>query len=120
MKKIFCTALFSFSLIVISFSQISKNDIQQILKEVGSSIDKIETLYVGNVKTFYTDGTFKKSYTKYKRISGKATNSFFITDTGVVIKSTTEGKITDVTMIPYSSIIKINLQATYFGFDLKE
>jgi len=120
MKKAICILLLSLSFSLISMAQISQSDLQQMLKDLGTSMSKIETLYMGNVKVFYKDGSYKKTYSKFTKSNSGTTTTFSLTSSGILIKATASGKITGLTLIPYASIIKINVQPNYVGIDLAE
>lgn len=120
MKKAICILLFSLSFSLISMAQISQSDVQQMLKDMGTSMDKIETLYMGNVKVFYKDGSFKKTYSKFNRSNSGTTTTFSLSSSGIIIKASADGKTTGLTLVPYASIIKINVQSNYIGIDLAE
>lgn len=120
MKKLICSTIFSFCFMITSFAQVNQSDVQQMLKDLGTSMSKIETLYIGNVKVFYKDGSYKKTYAKYTKNNAGTTTTFTLTSSGVSMKSTASGKVTGITLIPYASIIKINIQSNYIGIDLAE
>ena len=120
MKKIFSTAILVFTFSIISFSQISKSDIEQMMKELGSSMDKIESLYIGNVKVFYKDGNWKKTYSRHQKNSDKYRNKFFLKETGFLRRTYKDGKLEVLELFPFSSIVSVNVQKSYIGIEMKE
>jgi hypothetical protein len=111
MKKIFSTAILVFTFSIISFSQISKSDIEQMLKELGSSMDKIE---------FYKDGNWKKTYSRHQKNSDKYRNKFFLKETGFLRRTYKDGKLEVLELFPFSSIVSVNVQKSYIGIEMKE
>jgi hypothetical protein len=101
------------SLLILSsnvFSQVSRNEIEMMLTEIGTSMNKIEELFVGNTMDYYKDGTSKQTFDKYRAEKG---NIFTLTDGGIKAIYKPEGKVKSVFFIPYSSIITIDIGLNY-------
>lgn len=119
MKKLLLVLLFGVATSV-SYSQLTKASVVSMLTELGSSIDQVETLFIGNVKTYYTDGSWKKESSKYNKTWSNGTNQFAITDIGIMVKSFEDGALFNIRMYPFSSILNISVQAAYIDIHLKE
>jgi len=120
MKKLFFAILFTTICTSHSFSQITKASVVGMLTELGSSIDKVETLFIGNVKTYYNDGTWKKEFAKYNKTWSKGTNAISVSDLGIVVKSYENGALYNIRLYPFSSILNISVEATFIDIQLKE
>lgn len=119
MKKLLLALLFVITT-TMSFSQITKASVVSMLTELGSSIDKVETLFIGNVKKYYVDGTWKKESTKYNKTWSNGTNQFSVSDIGIVVKSYEAGVLYNIQLYPFSSILNISVEAAYIEIHLKE
>jgi hypothetical protein len=120
MKKLFFAVLILFGLQSIASAQFSKADVDQMMKELGTSEDKIETLYIGNTLVFYKDGSYKKTYEKYTKVNGDYGNSVKITESGILLKTTKGGKLHSVKLLPYKSISNIYISMNYLEVYLKD
>jgi len=115
MKKLF----FLFVLFTgINFSAnalVTKTDIESMLTAIGTSLDKIETIYVNNTTSYFADGTNKLTYNEYSKKSG---NIVSLTDTGIKLTYAPAGVVTSIYFIPYSSIITIDAGKDYLSISL--
>lgn len=93
-----------------AYSQITRSEIEVMMTEIGTSLDKIEELFVGNVMDYYQDGTSKQTFDKYRSEKG---NVFKLTDNGIKAIYKPEGTVKSVFFIPYSSIITIDIGVNY-------
>lgn len=87
-------------------SQVTKGDIEQMMSDVGTTPDKINSLYVGNTMTYYKDGKSKQGYALYEKSNG---NSVSLTDSGIRVNWTKDGKMQSVVYVPYASILTISV-----------
>ncbi len=120
MKKLFFVVVILWGLQSIILAQFSKADVDQMMKELGTSEDKIETLYIGNTLVFYKDGSYKKNYEKYTKVNGDYSNSVKITETGILLKTTKGGKPYSLKLLPYKSISNIYISMNYIEIYLKD
>lgn len=120
MKKLFVVIIAFFAFQTISSAQVTKADVDKMLSEIGTTVDKIETLYIGNIKEFYTDGSWKKTYSKYKKKYNDYANLFFIKENGILMKTNKSGKLHSMTFYPYSEISYVYVSATAINIYLKE
>ena len=120
MKKIVVALIISCGFALSSSAQITKASIERMLTELGSSIKSIETFYVGNQMVYYTDGTSKLTYSKYKKNNGDYLNTVQLTNEGVVLKTKKNGAEFAREMFPYSSIRRINIEPNYMGIFLSD
>ena len=92
-----------------SYSQYSESSVDKMLAEVGTSIDKIEIMYVGNIKLLYTDGTSAYSYTKFISPDGSKTYKYVISEQGIGVKTYRDGTLEsyDVYNFEYIKNVKI-------------
>ncbi len=119
MKKI----ILSFSLLFfynLSFSQVTKADLESLLSELGTSMDKMESLYCGNTLTFYNDGTFKRTYDKYNRNNNEYQNTFKLSNSGIVVSTTKSGKISSRKIYAFASIKFVNIGLDYIEIELRD
>lgn len=91
-----------------------------MMKELGTSEDKIENLYIGNTLVFYKDGSYKKTYEKYTKVNGEYGNSVKITESGILLKTTKGGKLHSLKLLPFTSISSIYISADYIEIYLKD
>ena len=99
MKKLMLVAFLSFSLS--SFAQVTKADFETAFKTMGNT--EFKSIFLNNIKTFYTDGTNKISYSEYE---GPKTN-YELTNTCILLKyysDNTKTTLNGVTTVPYTSI----------------
>ena len=82
-------------------AHITKADIEKMMSDIGTSADKITTLYIGNTMTYYKDGSSKQGYAIYEKSNG---NSISFTENGIRANWTKDGALKSVVYIPYSSI----------------
>lgn len=101
-------------------AQVSKTDIDQIMKELGTNQDKITTFYIGNTLVFYKDGSHKRTYEKYSKVNGSYGNSVKIEESGIMLKTTKDGKLHGMKLFPYKSINTIYVGADYLEIYLKD
>ncbi|MCB9225525.1 MAG: hypothetical protein R2780_01955 [Crocinitomicaceae bacterium] len=104
------TLLFLLFISTSAISQVTRNEIEVMMTEIGTSIDKMEELFVGNVMDYYQDGTSKQTYDKYKSEKG---NVFKLTDNGIKAIYQPEGKVKSVFFVPYSNILTIDIGVNY-------
>src|SRR5687768_6651000 len=99
MKKLILIAFFSAG--ISSFAQITKADFETAFKNMGST--EFKSIFLNNIKTFYTDGTNKITYSEYE---GPKT-SYELTNTCILLKyysDNTKTTLNGVTTVPYNSI----------------
>ena len=101
-------------------AQVTKSDVTKMLSEVGTSIDKIETLMVYNTVIFYTDGSYGRSYSEFKKVNGDYTNSFELYDSGVVMKTKKNGVEWNRYLYPFTSMSYIEVGAQTIWVYLKD
>lgn len=116
MKKIFILSclfcLFGFS----SNAQVTKAEIEQAIADVGVTIKDIKTIYIGNLYTFYSDGTSQRSYNKYE---GSKYKFFEVTLTEHAVKFvySKDGVTKSARMLPYAEMS--NIAVSTVGFDIE-
>jgi hypothetical protein len=103
---LFLTLLIS----VTASSQVTRNEIEVMMTEVGTNMDNIEELFVGNTMDYFKDGTSKETYDKYSAERG---NVFKLTDNGIKAIFKPEGKVKSVYFVPYSVITTIDIGMNY-------
>lgn len=96
-------------------AQITKADLLGIMGDMGTTPEKMATVYVGNTMTYFKDGTSKQGYSIYTSDKG---NVVSLTDYGIRVNWQPEGTAKSVFYIPYSSIITINVEAEYLSIYL--
>lgn len=96
-------------------AQITKADLLGMMTDMGTSPEKIATVYVGNTMTYFKDGTSKQFYSKY---TGDKGNVVTLTDYGIRVNWQPEGTAKSIFYIPYSSIITINVEPDYLSIYL--
>ena len=104
----------------VAFSQISKGDLENLLYELGTSMDKIESLYCSNKLVFYTDGTFKRTYEKFKRNNNEYENTFKLAESGIVVHTKKSGQAFSRKIYAYSSIKFIDVGVNYIEMELRD
>ncbi len=119
MKKLLFVTVILLGLQSIVSAQFSKTDVDQMMEELGTTEDKIETLYIGNTLTFYTDGSYKHTSEKYKKVNGDYGNSVKITESGILLKTTKGGTLHSLKLLPYKSISNIYISMNYIEIYLK-
>lgn len=111
MKRIFLALIILFTLQQITTAQVTKSDIENLLQMNNTSMDKIEKFYIGNQKTFYTDGSWKRTSSTYNKTCKNYSSEFILADNGIMIKSTKDGaEISGVTFYPLSSLISVYVE----------
>lgn len=121
MKKVFLALIILFTIQQITFAQVTKSDIQNLLVMNNTSMEKIEKFYIGNQKTFYTDGSWKRTSSTYNKSHNNYINEFILADNGIMIKSIKDGKdISGVTFYPLSSLISVYVEEGKINIYLKE
>ena len=84
-----------------SFAQVTKADFETAFATMGNP--QLQSTFLNNIKTFYTDGTSKVSYSEYE---GPKT-SYELTNTCILLKyysDNTKTTLNGVTSVPYTSI----------------
>ena len=89
---------------------ITKADIESMMTEIGTSLDKIAEVFIGNTMSYYNDGTKKESFDKYTKEKG---NVISLTDTGIKVVYKPGGVATSVFFVAYSSIITFDIGQDY-------
>ena len=120
MKKFALVVLLLVGLKSFVNAQITKADFEIQLQFNETTMDKITTLYIGNTKAFYTDGSWKRSDATYTKKNGDYTNDFFLTDNGLLIKSYKNGEKNSTNFVPYYSIIRAYVAADKINIYLRE
>ena len=118
MKQLLLTAVLALVFAGTSYSQYSKEEVNKMLAEFGTTEASIKTLYVGNVKEFYTSGNNKYTYDKYKGTYDGGTNKFFIDAQGVTVKSYKEGALAGVRTFNYKYIRILYVKKDYIEVHL--
>lgn len=115
MKKLFL--IVSLLLSVNSFSQVQKTDIELQLSTFPPS--SYEFLYLGNVREYYNDGSFKmvqkNYYANMLRFEPKD-HALYIW----FYKDASKSTLTDLMILPYNMIIRTEAFATGFIIDMVE
>ena len=120
MKKIVFSLIISCAFAINTSAQVTKASVEKMLAELGSSINKVETLYIGNVMKYYTDGTNKMSYAKYSKTNGDYINTVHLTNEGIILKTKKNGTENARELFPFNSIKRINIEAKYIGIFLND
>ena len=120
MKKIVLSLIISCAFAINTNAQITKASVEKMLTELGSSINKVETLYIGNVMKYYTDGTNKMTYAKYSKTNGDYINTLQLTNEGIILKTKKNGAENARELFPFNSIKRINIEAKYIGIFLND
>jgi len=120
MKRLFLFVALALTVSFMANAQVTKADVTKMLSDVGTSIDKIEKLVVYNTISFYSDGSYGRSYSEYKRINGDYTNTFELYETGIVMKSQKNGEDVNRYFYPFASISYIELGAKTIWIYLKD
>jgi len=120
MKKLLLVALIAFGLQSISTAQVTKADVLLMMKNVGTTGAQITSLYVGNILTFYTDGSYKRTSEKYSKTYKTYENKFIVIDSGILLKTSNEGKPTSNKLYPFKSMNTIYVSTTGIEIYLKD
>jgi hypothetical protein len=120
MKKLFIVSLLMIAMQPVTYGQITKANVDKMMKELGTSQDKIESLYVGNRPAFYTDGSYKKTYDKFKKKNQEYENSVFIEENGILLKTKKDGKLNSMRFYPFAKITNIYVSATSIDIYLND
>ena len=108
LKQMLLTAMIVTGFSSFSNSQITKSDVESLMGLQGVSMLDMKKAYVYNVKTFYTDGTYKFVYETYEDLK------YTLKDNGITI----QGKTTQ--FFPFSSIKHFTIGVTSFTIHLLE
>ena len=110
--------------IVLSFTgsncfsqQITKLDVEAMLIQVGSSMDKIIELYVTNTVVHYTDGTTAKSDATYESSNN---NKFDLQENGIRVVYNPADKSGSVLFFPFSAMKYIQVNSTSISIHLAD
>jgi hypothetical protein len=120
MKKLVLVVLLLAGLKSFVNAQITKADFEMQLKFNETNMDKITTLYIGNTKAFFTNGSWTRSDLTYKRENEEYTNEFILADNGLLIKSYKNGEKNSTNFIPFYSIIRAYVAADKINIYLRE
>jgi hypothetical protein len=85
-------------------AQVTKQDFETVLSQF--KLEAMKSVYVNNIRTYYTDGTNKLAYWEYTA----NTISIELTATAVHFKNYTDNSKTtqkSILVIPYASILNI-------------
>ena len=115
MKKFMLAFALVAGLSISANAHVTKADIQAMLTEIGTSLDKIETIYLYNTNTYYTDGSSTTFYDKYTKEKG---NHCSLTDSGIKLTYKPGGVVTSAMLIAYSSILTIDIGQDYISISL--
>ena len=107
-KNLTIATFLTFGISTVSIAQVTETDVDLALILQETTFDAINTIYIYNVKKFYTDGSVKYVYSTFENLE------FSITESGLFIK----GK--GVSFYPFSSFKSMNLSATSMTFHLFE
>lgn len=83
------------------FAQVTKSDFEAALGKMG--VSQFKTIFLNNVKTFYTDGTSAVSYSEYEGNK----SAYELTSTSILLKyysDETKTTLSGITTVPYSSV----------------
>ena len=121
MKKLFSTIFLGLVLSSSLFAQVSKSEVEKMMADAGASSATIVKLYVGNTITFYTDGTNKRSYAIYENPGPSSSeNKVVLTETGLKLVNSKDGKIISSSLFPYNNISNIYISATNINIYLRD
>jgi hypothetical protein len=120
MKKFVLVLIIGCAFAISTNAQITKASVERMLTELGSSIDKVETLYIGNMMIYYTDGTHKMTYTTYNKNNGDYLNTLQLTNEGIVLKTKKNGAEFAREIFPYNNIKRINIERAYISIFLND
>lgn len=120
MKKFVLVLIISCAFAINTNAQITKASVERMLTELGSSINNVETLYIGNLMTYYTDGTNKMTYAKYNKTNGDYINTLQLTNEGIILKTKKNGAENSRDLFPFNNIKRINVEAKYIGIYLND
>lgn len=110
MKKLVAlfAGIFLFTLAV--NAQVTKAQIQAAFDEMGANIADVEKLYVGNVMSFYNDGTHSRTSVTYNKFPAEGSkNSFSLTDNSLKMTYYKNDKIEEVHLYPYVAISRFQV-----------
>ena len=117
MKQLLLTIVF-LGFTAISNAQYTQEGVKSMMTELGTDETQIETMYVGNIKEFYRDGTSKYSYSKYNKTYNSGTNKFFIDKQGITVKNYEGGKVVGVRTFNYAYIRTLKVEKDYIEIHL--
>ena len=120
MKKLFLFIAFAFTVGFSANAQVTKADVSKMLSDIGTSIDKIETLMVYNTLSFYSDGSYVRSYSEFKKTNGDYSNSWELAENGLVMKTKKNGVEWNRYFYPYASMTYIEVGAVTIWICLKD
>ena len=120
MKKYTLSLMVVLMLCGTSYSQVTKSAISAALTEMGMSTSDVESFYIGNLYSYYTDGTYKKTYSKYNKTWSEGTNEVSLSDAGIVLKSFKNGALNEIRVYPYTYIVNFGVMKNYMEIYLKE
>ncbi len=119
MKKLFLLGICMLGISFLSHAQVTKADFQQLMTEIGTSVDQIENIMIMNVIQFFNDGTHKHNYEMYEKENGEYTNKIALYDNGIAIQSQKNGVENSRFFYPYESISYFTLTKTGLNIYLK-
>ena len=120
MKRLMLVVTLFIGFQFMSTAQVTKADVLQMMKNVGTSEAQITTLYVGNILTFYTDGSYKRTTEKYNKTYKTYENTIEIIDSGVLLKTTKDGKPSTNKLFPFKSMNTISVSVAGIDIYLKD
>ena len=120
MKKLLFVSLLLLSCSFGSYAQVTKAGVEKMLTELGTNMDNIKTFYIGNVKVFYNDGTWKTKFSKFGSTWSEGTNTFALSTEGIMIRSYKGTALDEIQVFPFSAMKKIQIQSDYIGIELKD
>jgi hypothetical protein len=110
MKKVILVFAGIFLFTLIAQAQVTKAQVQAAFDEIGANIADVEKLFVGNVMTFYTDGTHSRTSVTYKKFpDDESKNTFSLTDNSLKMTYYKKDKAEEVHLYPYVSISRFQL-----------
>lgn len=104
---------------LLSHAQVTKADFQQLMTEIGTSVDQIENIMIMNTIQFFKDGTHKRNYEKYDKENGEYSNKIALYDSGIAIQTKKNGEENSRYFYPYESISYFTLTRTGLNIYLK-
>jgi len=114
MKKLLLITVLFFGAIS-SKAHVTKADIESMLTELGTTLDRMDNIFIGNTMTYFNDGTSKQWYDNYTKEKG---NKFILTETGFKIVYKPGGVVTSIFFVPYTNIITIDIGLDYINIYL--
>lgn len=119
MQKIVLVALILAGLQFEANAQINVQAVNYMMNEVGTSIERIESLRITNIDSYVSIGKKFTGYEIKDREYEKQVREFVVCDYGIGYKLYKKGKLISMKLYPYPSIKTITVLADSIEIEMK-